>query len=254
MLRKAAATLAQAGVPDPQREARLLWRAAPDAARFLASVAQRATRKPMAQVLGFRDFYQQRFIVTPDVLDPRPDTETLVATAMEGPFTRVLDLGTGSGCIVLSLLDARAQATGVGTDISQPALDVAARNAAALDLRGRVDFVQSDWFGAVRGQFDLIVSNPPYIAAAEMDALQPEVRLFEPRNALTDEADGLDAYRAITAAARDHLLPAGRLIVEIGPTQGDAVAAMMRAAGLVDVQVIPDLDGRDRVVSGENPQ
>jgi release factor glutamine methyltransferase len=223
----------------------------PDQVVFFAKIAERATRKPLSQVLGYRDFYKMRFIVTGDVLDPRPDTELLVDVALQQSATRILDLGTGSGCILLSILDQLEDTQGVGTDLSQPALEVAARNAAAVGVAARATFLCSDWFADVSGSFDLIVSNPPYIAAAEMDDLQPEVRLFEPRNALTDEADGLSAYRLIAAQAPAFLTQGGRLIFEIGPTQGPAVTAMMLNAGLTDVQVIPDLDGRPRVVVGK---
>ena len=251
-LRRGAALLAEAQIPDPQREARILWRATPDedGEAFLAKVQQRALRVPLSHVLGYRDFYRHRFIVTGDVLDPRPDTETLIETALQQPFSRVLDLGTGSGCILLSLLDAQGQATGIGTDISLDALVIAKQNQAELQLGHRAEFVQSDWFDNVTGQFDLIVSNPPYIAAGEMDDLQPEVRLYEPRMALTDEADGLSAYRRITQGAPAHLMPGGRLIFEIGPTQADAVAGLMKDAGFADIRVVPDIDGRDRVVAG----
>lgn len=251
-LRKGAALLGAAQIPDPQREARLLWRATTeeDGPAFLAKVEQRAGRVPLSHILGYRDFYKHRFIVTGDVLDPRPDTETLIEAALAHPFARVLDLGTGSGCILLSLLDAQGQATGVGTDISPAALDIARQNSAALQLEDRADFVQSDWFEKVTGAFDLIVSNPPYIAAAEMAALQPEVQFYEPRIALTDEADGLTAYRVIMQSAPDYLGSGGRLIFEIGPTQGAAVTALMKDAGFADIRVIPDLDGRDRVVAG----
>ena len=254
-LRAGAAMLADAGIPDPQREARTLRRANPDADRaaFLALIGQRAKRVPMSHILGYRDFYDHRFIVTADVLDPRPDTETLIAAALDAPFSRVLDLGTGSGCILLSLIAARVQARGIGTDISPAALDVARRNATQLALTDRTRFIRSDWFSAVEGAFDLIVSNPPYIAAEEMDALQPEVRLHEPRIALTDEADGLSAYRRIVAGAFDLLVRGGRLIVEIGPTQAQAVSAMMQDAGLQQIRVITDLDGRNRVVAGQKP-
>ena len=255
LLRQGAAVLSDAGVPDPAREARILWRATPDedSAAYLAKIAKRAQRVPLSHVLGYRDFYKHRFIVTDDVLDPRPDTETLIEVALEAPFTRVLDLGTGSGCILLSLLAERSAATGVGTDISRFALDVASRNCTALELTARATFMQSDWCANVQGLFDLITSNPPYIAATEMADLQPEVRLHEPRCALTDEADGLSAYRIITRDALAHLARNGRLIVEIGPSQAAAVSAMMENVGLTDVQVIPDLDGRDRVVIGKKP-
>ena len=252
-LREGAATLTQAGVPDPQREARILWRAAPDESAFFAKIADRATRKPLSHVLGYRDFYKLRFLVTGDVLDPRPDTETLVEVALQEPAERILDLGTGSGCILLSILDQLDMAEGAGTDISEAALDVATRNADLIGLASQTTFIKSHWFEAVSGQYDLIVSNPPYIAAEEMDGLQPEVRDHEPRIALTDEADGLTAYRMITAGAPAHLTSGGRLIVEIGPTQAQAVSLMMREVGLHQIRVIPDLDGRDRVVEGRKP-
>ena len=220
-------------------------------AAFLAAIQMRAEGHPVSHLVGGRLFYDRWFKVTPDVLDPRPETEELVAEALRAPFANVLDLGTGSGAIILTLLAERPQAVGVATDLSQAALRVAAENASALGLADRVHFEISDWFTAVGDEFDLIVSNPPYIAADEMDALQPEVRLYEPRMALTDEADGLTAYRKITAGAPDHLRTRGQLLLEIGPTQGAAVAAMMQKAGLVGVKVIPDLDGRDRVVCGQ---
>jgi release factor glutamine methyltransferase len=255
LLRKGASTLNDAGIPDPMREARILWRAmsADDTEVYLTKIAQRATRMPLSQVLGYRDFYKHRFIVTSDVLDPRPDTETLIETALRAPFTRVLDLGTGSGCLLLSLLTEQPAATGLGTDVSQAALEIATQNADALGVTARAAFIQSDWFATITGQFDLIVANPPYIAAAEMDDLEPEVRLFEPRGALTDEADGLSAYRIITCKAQAYLVSGGRLIFEIGPSQGAAVSALLDSAGFTELQVIPDLEGRNRVVGGKNP-
>ncbi len=220
-----------------------------DERRFWAHVQARLDRRPVAQIIGARLFFGRNFIVTEDVLDPRPETETLIVEALGDGFDQVLDLGTGSGCILLTLLAERPGATGIGADISAAALEVARRNADALDVAPRAALVQSDWFDAVGGVFDLIVSNPPYIAEAEMSALAPELA-FEPRQALTDGADGLSAYRTIAAGAPAHLAPGGRLMVEIGWRQGDAVAAMFRSAGLVDVQIRTDLDGRDRVVMG----
>jgi len=220
-------------------------------AAFFASILKRAERHPLSHLVGGRSFYDRWFAVTPDVLDPRPETETLIATALEEPFQEVLDLGTGSGAILLTLLAERPQAVGLGTDVSEAALRVATGNAEALDVLDRVHFGVSDWFTAVGGQYDLIVSNPPYIAAEEMDDLQPEVRLYEPRIALTDEADGLTAYRKITAGAPDHLTPGGRLIVEIGPTQANAVTDLFESAGFTGIRVVADLDGRDRIVVGQ---
>lgn len=231
-------------------EARKLWRLAEETgADFANLVARRAAREPFSHIAGYRDFWTHRFKVTPDVLDPRPETEALVHAALAEPFAKVLDLGVGSGCIVISLLAERPEATGVGTDISERAVVVAGENAASIGVSERLVLPLSDWFEDIGGTYDLIVSNPPYIAAKEMDNLQPEVRDHEPRNALTDEADGLSAYRAIAAGAVEHLVMHGRVLVEIGRTQARDVSDIFLAVGLADVQVHPDLDGRDRVVS-----
>ncbi len=267
LLAPAIARLRAAGIIDPARDARLLLAHALDlpadrltlhlhdplppgaAARMDALIARRAARQPVSQIIGARLFWGRQFIVTPDVLDPRPETETLIEAALTAPFARVLDLGTGSGVILLTLLAERAQASGLGVDISPPALDVARRNAQALGLEGRAQFRLSDWFTAVEGRFDLIIANPPYIAAAEMPALAPETREWEPALALTPGGDGLGAYRIIAQGAAAFLNPGGRLLMEIGPAQGAAVAALCRAGGLAGVQVLPDMDGRDRVVA-----
>ena len=221
-----------------------------DRARRLCQ--QRALGTPVSQLRGYRDFYGRRFTVTDKVLDPRPDTETLVALALRRPFAWVLDLGTGSGCILITLLAERPLAEGLATDLSPEALAVAETNAEALQVQPRARFQISDWLDGVEGRFDLIVSNPPYIALAELPGLSPEV-LHDPRIALTDEGDGLSAYRQIARNAPAHLTPGGWLMVEIGPTQGAAVRALFRAAGLDRVTVEPDLDGRDRVVLGQKP-
>lgn len=214
---------------------------------FEALVAARAQRHPVSHLVGRRAFYGRDFRVTPDVLDPRPETEILVAAALEAPFTTVLDLGTGSGAILLTLLAEREGAQGLGTDNSAAALAVAEGNAAALGVTGRARFAQADWWQGVEGRFDLVVSNPPYIAADEMPGLSPEV-LREPRQALTDEGDGLSAYHAIAAGAVDHLAPGGRLLVEIGPTQAEDVSRLFVAQGLAVTGVRCDLDERNRVV------
>lgn len=219
--------------------------------RFRALIDRRAARVPVSHLVGERLFFGRRFRVTPDVLDPRPETEELVAEALRAPLTRVLDLGTGSGAILLTLLAERPQAEGLGTDISPAALAVAQANACDLDLNRRAAFATSDWFAAVQGKFDLVVSNPPYIASAEMPHLAPELQ-HEPRIALTDEADGLGAYRHIAAGACAHLQPGGRLVVEIGPTQGDTVAAILVASGLEKIRRLQDIDGRDRVICASN--
>ncbi len=261
--------LRAAGVADPARDARVLLAhaaqieasrvtlIAPEelsdeiADRYEQLIALRAVRVPVSHLIGERQFYGRRFNVSGDVLDPRPETEILIEAALAVPFKRVLDLGVGSGCILVTLLAEQEQATGVGVDLSEAACLQASANALLHQLGARVDILRSDWFSDVEGQFDLIVSNPPYIALDEMDGLDEEVRRYEPEMALTDGADGLDAYRRITAHAPMYLKPDGRILVEIGPTQGQSVAALFLAAGFCDVQVIPDLDGRDRVVCGK---
>jgi release factor glutamine methyltransferase len=215
---------------------------------FSALIVARMARQPVSQIIGSRAFWGRRFAVTRDTLDPRPETECLVESCLDLPFARVLDLGTGTGCILLTLLAERPSATGVGTDVSQAALDVANTNAQSLGVHHRAIFVASDWFASVTGTYDLIVSNPPYIASGEMACLAPEVHDWEPHLALTPGGDGLDAYRAIAAGAARHLASGGCLLVEIGPSQGSAVVAILQASGFATVSVRPDLDGRDRVV------
>ncbi|MEM6578917.1 MAG: peptide chain release factor N(5)-glutamine methyltransferase [Pseudomonadota bacterium] len=214
-----------------------------------ALVARRLAREPLSHLTGYRAFYEHVFQVSPAVLDPRPETECLVRAALEHPFDHVLDLGTGSGCILLSLLAARPASSGVGTDVSPQALEVAAANASALGIEPRAMFLLSDWFETVEGRFDLIVSNPPYIAEDEMAALAPELS-YEPRGALTDERDGLSAYRAILPQARAFLAPGGRVMVEVGWKQGPSVCRMFHEAGYQHIRMRPDLDGRDRIVEG----
>lgn len=272
LLAQAVARLRQAGVADPARDARLLLAHAlelpadrltlhlddtPDASRraaFAAAIEARAARQPVSQIIGGRWFWGRWFRVTRDVLDPRPETETLIAAALEAPFTRVLDLGTGSGAILLTLLSEAPQAAGLGVDLSEAALAVARQNAEGLGLQARARLCPSDWFSAVGGRFDLIVSNPPYIGADEMPGLAPETRDWEPHLALTPGGDGLDAYRRIAAGLRAHLAPGGRVLLEIGPRQADAVSALLRAAGLEQIAIRQDLDGRARVVTARCPQ
>lgn len=252
LIATAVAQLENAGLAGVLGEVHRMWALSggePEA--FHRLVERRTSREPLSHLLGYRDFYKHRFVVTSDVLDPRPDTETLIEAALAVPFNRVLDLGTGSGCILLSLLTERREAVGTGTDVSDAALAVAKMNADRLQVMDRAHLIQSDWFASINGAFDLIVSNPPYIAATEMTDLQPEVRDHEPRIALTDEADGLTCYRAITANAMDYLTPSGHLMFEIGPTQAEAVSAMMAARGFGAIRVIQDLDDRDRVVLGQ---
>jgi len=264
--RGAVAQLRAADVPDPGQDAALLLGFVLNLSRsslallpaqtqltpaqidaLAAAVSARATRRPLSHITGQRLFWGRSFVVTPDVLDPRPETEALIAAALAEPFASVLDLGTGSGCILLTLLAERPAAQGLGVDVSAAALGVAQRNAQALAVQA--GFAQGSWFDPVQGVFDLIVSNPPYIRADEMAQLSPEV-LAEPHVALTPGGDGLAAYRVMCAQAPAFLASGGRLLVEIGVGQGPAVMALFTAAGFADVRCLPDLDGRDRVVLG----
>ena len=223
---------------------------ADQAAAFHHGIAARALRQPVAQIVGYRDFWAHRFKVTRDTLDPRPETEALVEAALTLPWRTALDLGTGTGAILISLLAARPGTRGTGTDLSEAALDVARHNARRIGVDAR--FRHADWFKGVEGVFDLIVSNPPYIALSEMTCLAADVRDWEPHSALTDGGDGLSAYRAIAGGCRAHLAPGGHVLVEIGASQGADVAAIFAATG-ARVSIRPDLDGRDRVVVAEFP-
>lgn len=220
-------------------------------ARLQAAVQARVDGKPVSRIIGNRLFWGRSFAVTADVLDPRPETEVLIAACLAlGPQPRVLDLGTGSGAIAVTLASEWPRAQVVATDISAAALQVARTNAAALP---HLHLVQSDWFDHLSGRFDLIVSNPPYIALDEMAALPREVAQHDPRTALTDEGDGLGAYRAICSGAPAFLEPGGWLMVEIGPSQGTAVRRLFEAAGFQSLSVLQDMDGRDRCVIGQKP-
>ncbi len=225
-----------------------------EAARYEAMLAERLAGRPVSRILGRRLFWGREFEITDDVLDPRPETETLIAAALERPAPdRLADLGTGSGVLAVTLLAQWPAARALATDISPAALDVARRNAARHGVAGRLETQQADWLDGVDETFPLIVANPPYVSAREMHALAPDVRDHDPHLALTPGGDGLDAHRAIAAAAPDRLAPGGALMLEIGPRQGRAVAAMLRRAGLGRIRVLPDLDGRDRVVIGLKP-
>lgn len=267
----ATARLRAAGVPDPARDARVLLahaaqvdaarvtliapeNIAPDIAeRYDNLIALRAVRVPVSHLIGQRAFYGRDFKVSGDVLDPRPESETLIEAALAEDFDTVLDLGAGSGCLLVTLLAERPNARGLGVDLSEAACLQASANAVMHKLAERARIVQGDWFDPVEGRFDLIVANPPYLARAEMEDVAPELRDFEPRMALTDEGDGLSAYRVIAAAAGAYLTPEGRVLCEFGWMQGDAVTAIFKAEGWGDIRILPDLDGRMRVVVARNP-
>jgi release factor glutamine methyltransferase len=272
ILSEARERLTAVGVEAPLREARLLLADAlgVDGAGLIAREAdaidtagldafearmrRRLAGEPVSRIRGWREFYGRRFSITPDVLDPRPETELLVE---EGQMRlprggRVLDLGVGSGAILVSLLAERPDATGVGVDISPAALAVAARNAEVLGVADRAIFIEGSWDAGGAG-FDLVLSNPPYIAEAEVAGLAVEVRSHDPHVALAGGPDGLDPYRIILAALPATLKPGGWLGVEFGATQAAAVSALMTGAGLDAVEVMTDLAGLDRAAFGRRP-
>ena len=271
LLTQATRQLREAGIEGAQRDARALVAhavgisadrvtleaqmdvSAEQVSVFNGFCERRIAREPVSKIVGKRQFWGREFKVTPDVLDPRPETETLIAAALEHRFERLLDLGTGTGCIPITLLAERPLAQGLAVDVSQAALQVAQENAKVHQVDERLAFGPSDWFSAVEGRFDLIVSNPPYITDNEMEELSREVREHDPQLALTPGGDGLDPYRIIARDVSAFLEPEGRLLVEIGWTQGPDVKAIFEAAGLCDCAILPDLDGRDRVVSARSP-
>ena len=225
-----------------------------------ALIHRRAESEPMAYLAGSKEFFGLEFSTSPATLIPRPDSETLVETALgylpSDKAARVLDLGTGTGCLLLSVLHQRPFAHGVGVDIQPDAVGLAAHNARQLELAGRTDFHIGSWFtGLPEGTspFDVILSNPPYITTREMTQLMPDVRDWEPRSALHGGEDGLDAYRIIAAEAANWLAPGGVLLFEIGRTQGADVAALGMAAGLLHRGTKNDLAGNARVVALQAP-
>ena len=217
-------------------------------------IAQRRERVPLSYITGKRDFMGLTFEVTRDVLIPEQDTENLAEEIMRHLCggERILDLCTGSGCILLSLLSYSNGTTGVGTDLSGKALEIAARNAERLGLLERTAWRQGDLFEAVSGdeKFDLIVSNPPYIKSEVIPSLAAEVSVYEPRLALDGGEDGLCFYRKIIPGSVSRLVTGGMLFLEIGSDQAEEVSALMRDAGFYEVRTIRDYGGNDRIVCG----
>lgn len=272
--------LEAAGIDTPELDARLLLgdvlqldltsliaaaarRLTADEATALEFAIQRRTNgEPVARILGHKEFWGLSFALSPATLVPRPDTETIVEAALtifkqEGrtdDALRIADIGTGSGAILLALLFELPNAQGIGTDINPDALSMAARNASALGMSERARFVECNYAGALRGPFDLIVSNPPYIPSCDIDDLAVEVRAHDPRLALDGGADGLDAYRVIAPAAFELLAPGGVVVFEIGQGQEHDVVRLAAGAGLTAGDFVkPDLNGIPRVVVGRKP-
>lgn len=215
------------------------------------AVQKRAEHIPLQYIIGEQEFMGLRFKVNSNVLIPRQDTETLVEQVLKivKPGMKVLDLCTGSGCVLISVLKNAPELTGVGSDISKTALLVAKENAKMHEVDA--DWIRSDLFDNITETFDVIMANPPYIPTGEILSLMPEVRDFEPENALDGGADGLDFYRKIAGQVKDYLNPGGYVYMEIGYDQGEAVSELMRNAGFTEVEVIKDLARNDRVVKGK---
>ncbi|CAA7628020.1 Release factor glutamine methyltransferase [Candidatus Terasakiella magnetica] len=270
-LRDAAQRLAAAGVDTSRLDARLLLGkvleidpnsfvakghlelSPAEEANFEGLLARRINREPISHLLGRRGFWTHDFLVTADTLDPRPDTESVIEAVLaeiddrRRPL-RLLDFGTGTGCIVLTLLSELGHASGLGVDKSPAALEVAAHNAEALGLAGRTCFRQGHWGEGLEGEFDVIVSNPPYIPDGDIDGLEPEVARFEPRLALAGGPDGLACYRALVPHIARLLAPGGIAALEVGEGQAAAVAALLTGAGLALGPTRCDLGGVERCV------
>lgn len=266
--------LQAAGVDGPVIDARLLVEAAADATRvdivtdphralsevqvqaLEAYLVRRERREPISHILGRKGFWKIMVQVNAHVLTPRPDTEVVVDMALrifpEGAAFSILDLGVGSGAILLAILAERPAARGLGVDVSEEALAVARENAANLGLAGRAALLRGDWTRGLDSEaFDLVVANPPYIPTADIEGLDPEVRDYEPRLALDGGADGLDAYRLLAPQIMRVLKPGGHFAVEIGFDQAERVETLFREAGGVAVSTVKDLALRDRVIMGE---
>lgn len=281
LLENAIAQLTAAGCDSPRREAQMLWEHvlseggnSPPAdapptlarlvllgwessseclARFEQLLARRLAREPMSQILGHKPFWSLDFFVNKHTLTPRPDSETVVEAALslvsdKNSPLRLLDLGTGSGCLLLSLLHELPFATGIGIDASAEALKVATHNATHLQLSHRAEFRQAHWAQGLNETFDMVISNPPYIPLADLASLMPEVRDFEPHSALFAGADGLDDYREILADMPRLLNKNGHAVLELGIHQAEAVQAIGESHGLTFISTQSDLNGIERAI------
>lgn len=277
VLRGAAEELRSAGVPDAMSDARILASAALGLSRedmlrephreidpdrlvaFGEMIARRRARAPVSRILGAREFRSLAFRLGPDTLDPRPDSEIIVEAAVDygqrfpGPV-RILDIGTGTGCLLLAVLNELPGAVGTGTDIARGAVEIAAINADTHNLSDRATFVCANWTDGIEGAFDVILSNPPYIETAEIAALVPEVSGHDPVTALDGGADGLGAYRDLADRLARSLSPEGVAVMEIGATQSVAVERIFARAGFPLVEIRQDFGGHPRcLVFARNP-
>jgi release factor glutamine methyltransferase len=275
ILRAETRRLAEAGIEAPNREARILLMHATgtdqagllrrrggalteaEVAAFHVMVTRRAAREPAATIIGHREFWSLDFVVTRDTLIPRPDSETIIETALDylhdRPPARILDLGTGTGCLLLSALSEFPDAWGLGVDLSPRAAAVAQLNARRLGLAERATIMVGGWTAALEGRFDLVLCNPPYIPAADILGLMPEVQAFEPHLALDGGADGLDPYRLLFRDLPQRLTPGGLALFEFGIGQAEALVALAASLSLKLLDVKSDFAGLPRVLALSYP-
>lgn len=274
-IKRYAEQLESSGIENPETDIRLLVQHALGIshAKFVSSlnrvlteaevrtldamIARRAQREPVSRIIGTRGFWKSEFKLSPQTLDPRPDSETLIEAALkyaDAPPATILDLGTGTGCLLLSLLQEYPNATGLGIDISEEAAATASENAVALKLDARASFLAIDWNDwQASAPFDLVISNPPYIAPEEIAGLEPEVTKYDPMTALVGGDDGLECYRSIAALLPRAAKKGGLVVLEIGHAQADAVKSILALSGIAVIQTLTDLGGSDRAVVARMP-
>ena len=263
------AKLRECGISDPIRDARLLladclelrtqnlnllndsYISEIKISKFWRMVKERCKRKPVSKILGYRSFWGRDFEINENVLDPRGDTETLIELILDCKFENMLELGTGSGAIAITVLAERPEVTCVATDVSEYALKTASKNSKRHGVESRLKLLHSNWFEKISGSFDVIVSNPPYISSEEYAQLSAEVVKYDPKISLTLGGDGLEAYREILSRALEKLSKNGHIFLEIGYTQANAVGHLFREAGFQQIKVHKDLGSRDRVISAK---
>ena len=263
------AKLRECGISDPIRDARLLladclelrtqnlnllndsYISEIKISKFWRMVKERCKRKPVSKILGYRSFWGREFEINENVLDPRGDTETLIELILDCKFENMLELGTGSGAIAITVLAERPEVTCVATDISEYALKTASTNSKRHGVERRLKLLHSNWFEKISGSFDVIVSNPPYISSEEYAQLSAEVVKYDPKISLTLGGDGLEAYREILSRALEKLSKNGHIFLEIGYNQANAVKHLFREAGFQQIKVHKDLGSRDRVISAK---